>query len=391
MQDGIKDAINNLITGGFLKQENNRYRLLQKGYDHLYQAADNTIIRPKKNWVQRNKKWFVGTVITVAIAIGGWIVDICGKNDEPFKIPSNQNLGQQSIFPNNKGNVSVAQYQGLDPNTLVGKYGESQKTLGQKEYELEKARWEKQQLENAVKSYENVLSDASARTIDAYKLAIKKEPHNSYACVDLCSLYIRLGRYTDAIDACKQAIEVDPRSTGAYDHLGFAYCKLARWQEAKEAFQQALKIDPNDSEAQGNLGGVYSQLGQYEDAIKSLKQAIRLRPDNAMVYNDLGWALGNQAKKENGAIRQQLLSQKEEMCLKAESIQRGSGAYGLACLAASSGDKSKCLKWLKIGEQENSLPNSKYAMAEVDLESVRNEDWFKEIKWSETQSENVPN
>jgi len=36
MQDSVEEAINDLIAGNFLQEANNGYRLLQKGYDHLY-------------------------------------------------------------------------------------------------------------------------------------------------------------------------------------------------------------------------------------------------------------------------------------------------------------------------------------------------------------------
>jgi tetratricopeptide (TPR) repeat protein len=228
---------------------------------------------------------------------------------------------------------------------------------------------------------ENNLKETKA--IDAYKQDIKIDPNNVVSWVDLSHLYVRLKRYEDAIGACKEAIRIDPNSIGAYDHLGFAYSMLGRWQEAADAFHQAIKANPKDAEAYGNLGVVYGQLDRYEEAIEAFKQTIILKPDSAEAYNDWGHVLGHLAKNKKGKVRQQLLAEKKEKCLKAESIKTGSGAYALACISALAGDKTQCQKWLKICEQADMLPPRKRVMSDTDLESVRNEEWFKQISWSD--------
>jgi len=64
-----------------------------------------------------------------------------------------------------------------------------------------------------------------------------------------------------------------------------------------------------------------------------------------------------------------------------EVLQKGSAAYMLARLNALWGKKDKCREWLLKGQEARMLPTRDEAMRESDLDSVRNEQWFKEIKW----------
>ncbi|MHB9069075.1 MAG: tetratricopeptide repeat protein [Sedimentisphaerales bacterium] len=221
------------------------------------------------------------------------------------------------------------------------------------------------------------------KAIDAYKRDIKINPDKAISWVDLSHLYVRLKNYEDAIGACREAIRIDPNSNDAYDHLGFAYSMLGRWQEAADAFQNAIKVNQKDAEAYGNLGVVYGQLGRYGEAIEAFKQTIILKPDSAEAYNDWSHVLRHLAKNEKGKVREQLLVEGKEKCLKAESIKRGSGAYFLACISAWDGDKTQCQKWLIICEQADMLPPRKRVMSEPAFDSVRNEEWFKQIGWSD--------
>jgi hypothetical protein len=99
-------------------------------------------------------------------------------------------------------------------------------------------------------------------------------------------------------------------------------------------------------------------------------------------YCNWGAGLGQQAKCKTGKQQQELFERAKIILLKVESIKPGSSSYNLACLSALQNQKDECRKWLKTGEKFGNLPTRKEAEKEEDLKSVRDEDWFKEIKWS---------
>lgn len=167
-----------------------------------------------------------------------------------------------------------------------------------------------------------------------------------------------------------------------YKKASAAYSLSDQYEEAIKTCKQAIKIKPYDADVYVILGHAYLQLGRYDEAIESFKQAIRVKPDYAEAYNGWGSTFLYQAQKKQGEVHQQLLAEAKEKCLKAESIETGSGAYSLACVCALTGDKDNCRKWLKVGEQAGTLTTRKHAMTDTDLESVRNEEWFKQIRWS---------
>ena len=70
-----------------------------------------------------------------------------------------------------------------------------------------------------------------------------------------------------------------------------------------------------------------------------------------------------------------------EKCQKAEAIQRGSGAYNMACAYALLGNEAKCRKWLGIGGEEGTLPTYDDALNDPDLEAYWKKGWFKGIRW----------
>jgi len=150
-----------------------------------------------------------------------------------------------------------------------------------------------------------------------------------------------------------------------------------------QLYQLIQLQNDEDAKAYFERGVESFREGRFQEGIELVKEAIRRKPDFAEAYNSWGGVLGYLAQKKEGKARQELLAEGKEKCLKAESIKTGKGAYNLACVSAVMGDKAECQKWLKVGEQTGTLTTREHAMNDSDLESVRNEDWFKQIRWSD--------
>ena len=67
-------------------------------------------------------------------------------------------------------------------------------------------------------------------------------------------LQYEVEQYEDAIKSYEKLLTLAPRHTTAHFNLGICYEKLGRWNEATEAFQKALEADPHRNEAQLGLG-----------------------------------------------------------------------------------------------------------------------------------------
>ena len=109
------------------------------------------------------------------------------------------------------------------------------------------------------------------------------------------------------------------------------------YKDFQSLYEDTLRKNPQSFMSCGNLGVIYMRRGAYQEAIQIFKRA--------------------------------------------ESIKTGAGAYNLACVYALMGDKAECQKWLKFCEQAGVLPSRKVAISDPDLRSVRNEEWFKQIRW----------
>jgi len=204
-----------------------------------------------------------------------------------------------------------------------------------------------------------------------------------------------------AIEKCKKAIEIKPDYFHAHNNWGAALAETAirkkglqaeeLFNQAIEKFKKAIEIKPDYCDAYNNWGSALTQLAKskkgkeaeklYNQAIEKSKKAIEIKPDYFLAYNGWGATLLYLAELKGGKAAEELRRQAEEKCLKAESIKTGEGAYNLACVYARRGNEGKCQEWLKAIEKAGTLPTREHAMADDDLKSVRNKNWFKKLRW----------
>jgi len=165
------------------------------------------------------------------------------------------------------------------------------------------------------------------------------------------------------------------------------------YETAADCYRQIVEQqkEENDLDVYYDWGVALSYLAESKkgpeaeellnQAMAKYKKVIDIEPNYYHAYNNWGYALLNLVERKKGKDAEDLLRQAEEKFLKAESIRTGEGAYSLARIYARRGNKDKCKEWLKVGEKAGTLIIREHAMADDDLKSVRDKDWFKKLRW----------
>ena len=238
------------------------------------------------------------------------------------------------------------------------------------------------------KEYENAVKGAEK----ACEKAEKWEEKARNLCDEIDTLgKAKLVEMEKTIEQKTQVVldSIDKKAEAKLKNIGEKTQKSTQEIDAKAKRQMqitGLLLDVLNLQNEGNTLRTWAKLKGdeklFEQACQKYEQAIELKSDMYETYNNWGIALGNWAKLKIGKPEYEvLLKQAEEKCLKAESIKSGSSAYNLACIYALKGNKDECRKWLLVGQEADTLEPRERAMKDKDLESVRNEAWFKEIKW----------
>jgi Flp pilus assembly protein TadD len=96
-----------------------------------------------------------------------------------------------------------------------------------------------------------VLRDG-ATAVDMYRTATELNPSGNNF-IELADIYMRVGDTEDALLAANAGIIKDPSNARLYNAKGMALNDLQRFDEAEEAWEKALKLNPNLKVAQANI------------------------------------------------------------------------------------------------------------------------------------------
>jgi tetratricopeptide (TPR) repeat protein/NAD-dependent SIR2 family protein deacetylase len=202
-----------------------------------------------------------------------------------------------------------------------------------------------------------------------------------------------------AIEKYKAALAIKPDYHYALNGWGIALSEQAKNKQGDEAdrlfdlavekYKAALAIKPDyhyalngwgialRNQAENKQGDEASRL--FELAVEKYKAALAIKPDFYEALNGWGIALSDQAKNKQGNEAGKLFAQASEKFLQVESMAPGHSAYNLACLNALMGNETGCREWLEKSSKHGKLPTIQHILADSDLDSVRELDWFKKL------------
>jgi Tfp pilus assembly protein PilF len=108
-----------------------------------------------------------------------------------------------------------------------------------------------------------------------------------------------------AIDQLHQALKIDPRNDSAYVDLGFCYGLLREASTAEDMYRTATLINPSPGNFK-ELADVYLRAGDPEAALMAANAGLQKDPRNAKLYNAKGLALNDLQRSDEAeqAFRQ---------------------------------------------------------------------------------------
>ncbi|MSV36187.1 MAG: tetratricopeptide repeat protein [Bryobacterales bacterium] len=93
-------------------------------------------------------------------------------------------------------------------------------------------------------------------------------------------LHFELEQFEEAVKSYEKVLSLAPRHTTAHFNLGICYEKLNRWSEATGAFQKTLEADANRVEAQLGLGICLLHQEKPEPAIACFDRVLGRAPEH---------------------------------------------------------------------------------------------------------------
>ena len=131
-------------------------------------------------------------------------------------------------------------------------------------------------------------ADENARAAQVIQQAVRLDPANPRARVDLATAYERAGQYEAAVKAYQDGLELHMLSEIFYARLGKLYLRLHKTDKAMDAMTRARQIDPTNLDNLRNLGTAELQLGHVDDAEKAFKAIVLQNDHFSGAYNGLG-------------------------------------------------------------------------------------------------------
>lgn len=125
----------------------------------------------------------------------------------------------------------------------------------------------------------------------AAKTAVRLDPEDGYAWVELAYVQESTGFMPDAIASLRRAVAVWPHDGTSWDALGDALYMVDRYQEAAAAHEKAVQFSPNDANVLTGLAQDYVEIddeASLAEAYKLAVDALRLDPRHAWAWVCLG-------------------------------------------------------------------------------------------------------
>jgi uncharacterized membrane protein YvbJ len=121
---------------------------------------------------------------------------------------------------------------------------------------------------------------SAVQKINELEAAVKANPENNEALLELAHLRNDSGMFEKAIENYKEYLSRVPADADARIDMGVCYYNLGRYNEAIDAMNKALEYSPDHQIGHLNLGIVNLASGNIEKSREWLQKAVALGPEN---------------------------------------------------------------------------------------------------------------
>lgn len=207
--------------------------------------------------------------------------------------------------------------------------------------------------------------------------------------------------FEQAYEKFKSALVIEPSVYQAWYNWGTSLADQAKtkrgdtadklFEQAFDKYEKAVAIKPdvydlwfcwaNDLSAQARTKHVQQAKRLFKQACEKYEKAVAIKPEEHAAWNNWGNAIFAQMSPRPHSNPIQVFDDVVDKYLHAESLKPGSSAYSLACVYGWLPDARKCRKWLEAAERAGTLQPLDKAMADPCFRSVRDKEWFKQIRW----------
>jgi tetratricopeptide (TPR) repeat protein len=144
------------------------------------------------------------------------------------------------------------------------------------------------------------LAEKPEDAIRAAREALKLDPNDYDAQMQLAVLLSQTGKLPEAVEMLEAAVKRDPNNPGPAMILGMILTTAGKNDEAIKLLKGVLEKFPNNDEvvaqARQHLSIVYVNLGDYAKGEAELEAILERTPDEPGVNNDLGYLYAEQGK-----------------------------------------------------------------------------------------------
>jgi len=128
----------------------------------------------------------------------------------------------------------------------------------------------------------------NARAAQTMEQAVRLDPGNPRARIELGAAYERAGQLDQAAKAYEDGIKLHMLTETFYARLGKLYLRLHKLDKALDAMTQARQTDPTNLDNLRNLGTAELQLGRVDEAERAFKAIVLQNGNFSGAYNGLG-------------------------------------------------------------------------------------------------------